>query len=206
LFIKIGGGGDALGNAAGDQARGNPGQSDLLNALPGAFYATETTRLSRMACAMGLPRSEAEEAIQDVWLDLVKHRAGFPEPGEVGRLRSWLTRVVRSKAVDALRRLSRQRAEGLEALREKAAGATAYAEAAELKECREWLYAKVDELGADREDAELLRRHYLEEQSYAAIAEETGRTVAAVRCRIGRALQDLKRLAAAHPPGGGPPP
>ncbi len=152
---------------------------------------------------MGLPPSEVDDAIQEVWLDLVKHRAGFPEVGDVGRLRSWLTRVVHTKAANALRRLLRQRAETLEALRGKEAGATDGDRAAELAECREWLYAKLDELGADREDAELLWLRILVRESNAALAEKTGHTVASVKCRIGRWLKRLRRLLAARPPGSG---
>ena len=49
--------------------------------------------------------AEAEDIYQDVWLKVIRHAADYRS----GSFRAWLWQIVRNKATDRMRKMSRQR-------------------------------------------------------------------------------------------------
>ncbi len=112
---------------------------------------------------------------------------------------------MHDKAVDEVRALARRREVSLEALPAEPAarGPGGCAQREELEELSEWLNAGLAAMsGRNKEYADLVRAHYLGEQSNEELAARLGCSVDAIKGRIKRALNDFRRWAEKHPPGG----
>ncbi|MGQ9591685.1 MAG: RNA polymerase sigma factor [Planctomycetota bacterium] len=134
----------------------------------------------------------AEDAVQDAFL---KAFSSLPSLRDPAQFKFWFAELVRSKALDALRR---KKTASSRIERRGAAEALRAARSAEEDEIREELRARVRAAIEELPEADRLAvvLKHLEGMSYREIAELTGTTVGAVESRLFRARQALKRVLA----------
>ena len=128
----------------------------------------------------------AEDALQDVWLDVVRH---LPRLADPQALVAWLYRIARDRAYGRLRQVKR-----VELSLDEAALAheTNDREDEFSKEDATRIHAALDELPAEQREVLVLR--FLEEMSYDEIARIVGCQLGTVRSRIHYGKQALKRI------------
>jgi RNA polymerase sigma-70 factor (ECF subfamily) len=129
--------------------------------------------------------ANAEDALQDVWLDVFR---ALPRLADAGAVRAWLYRIARDRAFRELRkrRLACQSLEEVDAIDEPVDQAPFTAEDVEH------IHAALDELAAEHREVLVLR--YIEGMSYEEIAGVAGCQVGTVRSRLHyakRALRDV---------------
>lgn len=134
-------------------------------------------------------RSEAEDALQDVYVSLWRNAASFD--ADRASPISWLATFARNRAIDRLRSSRRLReAVSIEDAPERAddrPGAFALAAAAEQ---HERLYACMDLLKV--EQRETIRAAFLQGFTYRQLAERAGKPLGTMKSWIRRGLQQLK--------------
>lgn len=163
------------------------------------FYCHQNERLSRIAAKMGVPPDQIADVVQEVWLAAIEHQQEFRGENAKQRLCSWLVSVVRKKSTDTIRRLSRLRRSRIESLDNLPAEpgdkkAKEPAEIREAKEQDETLAAQLEKLRKKNpRNRHLVCEHVLEGRSFPDLAAETGLSVHAISCRIGRTLSELGR-------------
>lgn len=131
----------------------------------------------------GLVEEEAEDVLQEVWLAIYRGLGHLAEPGAFG---TWVYRVTRHRAVDALRRRQRMsrlfvEAEGAEQVVDPTTDEELVGEA--------WSAEMLQDLPVLQREVVLLR--YRDELSYAEIATIVGCPVGTVRSRLFVARQRL---------------
>jgi RNA polymerase sigma factor (sigma-70 family) len=72
------------------------------------FYRICDPLLQRYARVFHVPETDLTDFLQEVWTELIKTLRSFHYDRARGRFSSWLYRVVRSKAIDLLRRRTRR--------------------------------------------------------------------------------------------------
>jgi len=126
----------------------------------------------------------AEDALQEVWLDVYR---ALPRLADPGALAAWLYRIARSAAYRALRR-RRQPHVPLEEAQEAEAPAEDDAfsaeDAARIHAALEWLAP---------EHREVLVLRFLEDMSYDDVARVTGCALGTVKSRLYHAKRALRR-------------
>ncbi len=75
----------------------------LLTAAWEEFYRRYDEIIRRFVRASGIPASDVEDCVQEVWMAVCKYLADFRHPVQRPGLRAWLYQLVHSKAVDVLR-------------------------------------------------------------------------------------------------------
>ncbi len=155
----------------------------------GEVYRATHAKLFGIALRILGDRSDAEDAVQDVYVDLW-HKAKRYEPGRASPI-SWLAVFARNRAIDRLRR-------------RKSAGTAAPVEAAEALPAPESLaedqmvdaerQARIHACLAALQDAQgqAIRSAFLEGQTYASLAERHGVPLGTMKSRIRRGLAALK--------------
>lgn len=133
----------------------------------------------------GVP--EVEECVADVFIYLWEHPEKY-DPKR-GTLKSWLTMVARSRALDRWRSLQRSVALPLDGLAPIAACVGA-ADGLFAEETNHALYDALERLS--REEREILKRRYFYEQKPREIALALGISVKQVNNRLYCAKQKLK--------------
>jgi RNA polymerase sigma-70 factor, ECF subfamily len=130
-------------------------------------------------------QADAEDVLQDVWLDVHRSIATLTDPGA---LVAWLYRVARNRTVRHLRkRVTPTRTiEDSQADREIDRGGDFSIEDAEA------IHRALDSLAPEHREVLVLR--FLEEMSYEGIATVTGCPVGTVRSRIHYAKLALRRV------------
>jgi RNA polymerase sigma factor (sigma-70 family) len=78
------------------------------------FYRVYDDLIRRFAIAQGVPRSDVDDCVQDVWSEVAARLAKFDRPADRPGLRSWLFALVRSKATNLFRKKARQPQESLD--------------------------------------------------------------------------------------------
>ena len=78
------------------------------------FYDRYTPVLRRYALKWRVPPADLHDCLQDVWKDLLRSLLRLDFDPRRARLESWLSRLVRSKATDLIRRRARNHAESLD--------------------------------------------------------------------------------------------
>ena len=179
---------DELDALLGRLARGDAGAlGPLYDALAPRLFALTTRVLGA--------GPDAEEALQEAFLKAWRHADQWP--GRTGTSKAWLTAIARNAAIDRRRARSRQtrrahslkRGERVLALLAPVKEATPEersvraADAADLSAC-------LDELPAER--AEAVREAYFTGESYAEIAERTGRPEGTLKSWVHRSLSVLR--------------
>ena len=132
----------------------------------------------------GVPVGDAEDALQDVWLDVVRH---LPKLAEPQALVAWLYRIARDHAYGRLRKARR-----LELPLDEAQLVEAAADERDefSPDDAARIHAALDELPPQHREVLVLR--FLEEMSYEQIARVVGCQLGTVRSRIHYAKQALK--------------
>jgi RNA polymerase sigma-70 factor (ECF subfamily) len=125
----------------------------------------------------------AEDALQEVWLDVFRAVARLIE---VGAFRAWLYRLARDRALRELRK-RRLPSQPLEEVEEQDEAAE---EAAFEAEDVERIHAALDELAAGHREVLVLR--YIEDMTYEEIARVVGCQVGTVRSRLHYAKRALR--------------
>ncbi len=128
----------------------------------------------------------AEDALQDVWVDVLRHLPRLEDPLA---LRAWLYRIARDRAFGRLRKARRVEVP----LDELQAVDPATAEENDFSaEDAARIHAALD--GLPEEQREVLVLRFLEEMSYDEIARVLGCQLGTVRSRIHYGKQALRRL------------
>ncbi|MDP3228289.1 MAG: sigma-70 family RNA polymerase sigma factor [Acidovorax sp.] len=164
--------------------------------LPLALIDSDRRRLVRAATRL-LGPADAEDAVQDAYV-----RALEAEQLELNAAQAWLLTVVRNLAIDRLRRRQwmQQWLEGMAASDTATAAPSAESDAALTQEATRALRLLAACLAPEDGAAVLL--HEVFEASHAEIAQTTGRSEAASRQQLRRALLRLRRtggVPAPHP-------
>lgn len=190
-----------LGNRTRPGARTRPrgqGEKALVTAMgrrdPSAIDALyleySDTVLAYLLRTLG-DRGAAEDVRQQVFAELWQ-RAGEYDPARAGLL-TWVLMITRSRAIDQLRRRSRQPEPQPPAQVAVLADARAERAPADDRVIERWRIAHLlSRIPA--EEAELLRKRFYEERSQREIAAETGIPLGTVKMRMVQALERLREM------------
>jgi RNA polymerase sigma-70 factor, ECF subfamily len=118
----------------------------------------------------------AEDALQDVWLDVVR---ALPRLSEPQALTAWLYRIARDRAYGRLRKMRNAEVPLDE---QQVVDATATDENDFSPEDAAQIHAALDELPAQQREVLILR--FLEDMSYEQIARVVGCNIGTIRSRI----------------------
>jgi RNA polymerase sigma-70 factor (ECF subfamily) len=125
----------------------------------------------------------AEDALQDVWLDVFRH---LPRLADPQALAAWLYRIARDRAFGRLRKSGR-----FEQLIDDGAVVDAADDGEFSPEDASRIHAALDELPPEHREVLVLR--FLEEMSYEEIARVAGCQLGTVRSRIHYAKRALRK-------------
>jgi len=126
----------------------------------------------------------AEDALQDVWLDVLRH---LPRLADPQALVAWLYRIARDQAFGRLRKRGRA-----EQLLDEASVIDAAADEGDFSpEDAARIHAALDELPAEQREVLVLR--FLEDMSYEEIARVVGCQLGTVRSRIHYGKRALRK-------------
>jgi len=127
----------------------------------------------------------AEDALQDTWLDVVRH---LPRLNDPQAFVAWLYRVARDRAYGRLRKERRNE----QRLDETSLADAAAEESDDFSlEDAARIHAALDRLPAEQREVLVLR--FLEDMSYEQIAQVVGCQLGTVRSRIHYGKQALRR-------------
>ena len=146
------------------------------------LFKAEEVPLVRFACGIVRRRSIAEEIVQEGFLRLHKHWLDVENP------RPWVYRAVRNLALSHLRD-SKREFETDDGVADREDEKVRPDEELRRMEAVGMVRLLLDEL--EHPDGELVRRKYLEGQSYREISEAVGLTVSNVGYRLHHALKSL---------------
>jgi len=127
---------------------------------------------------------QAEDALQDVWLDVFKALAQLKD---VGAFPTWLYRIARDRAY----RLLRRRRVPIESIDPRELEVIEAEEEFTPEDARV-IHAALDQLSPERREALILR--FIEDMSYEKMAEVAGVPVGTIRSRLHLAKRDLRRI------------
>src|SRR3954471_23586260 len=173
--------GGELEALVGAAAAGEPRAWNALVARFGPY-------LTRVARAQGLSHQEAEDAVQETWIRLLRHIRRVREPPA---LRGWLSTTAKHESLRARKRARRETPTDQELLPDACAD-EASAELVDAMAAREALAAALDALpGPQRE---LMHALFADsEVSYLEIAARLGIPVGSIGPTRGRCLAQLRR-------------
>lgn len=151
--------------------------------------------LFRYARGMGVDRDPARDLVQEAFVEGLRKLDSCRNPD---RFEAWLFRILRNRCLDYLKDV-RRRAVPLDdvELTDEAADPASDAARSEL---RDRLESALEGLGTDLRDAFLMK--HLEGLSYQEISELAGASVSAVKMRVHRARETLRRTLRAEGPSG----
>jgi RNA polymerase sigma-70 factor (ECF subfamily) len=164
---------------------------DAIDTVPeiAALATAHSALLFRVAFSILRNASDAEDAVQDTFLRVLKHRGKL---ASVENPRIWLVRIVWNLALDRKRRVRSASLidEAEELLRNHASGETPAAEALRSAESCARILRLIDKL--PRKEREVLRLSAMEELETAEIAAILQTTESGVRSCLFRARQHLR--------------
>ena len=126
----------------------------------------------------------ADDALQDVWLDVLRN---LPRLNDPRALRAWLYRIARDRAFAGLRRMRREE----QPLDESQIADNAAEDGEYSPEVAAQIHAALDRLPAEQREVLVLR--FLEEMSYEEIARVVGCQLGTVRSRIHYGKRALRK-------------
>lgn len=88
--------------------------NSILDVAWSGFYEMYDDLIRRYVVAQGVPRSDVDDCVQEVWSEVAVRLFAFDRPVDRPGLRAWLYSLVRSKATDVFRRSARKPAESLD--------------------------------------------------------------------------------------------
>ena len=140
----------------------------------------------------GNSRLSLEDALQELWLAMLRERPPAEVRAEDERLFAWLVGVARHRLLDQLRREARRHCEPLS---ETLQAATEWESDIEREESCDRVHTILRKLADSHESsARLLQLRYLEDRSVTEIAEMMGITRGAVKGRLQRAERTFREL------------
>lgn len=154
-------------------------------------YATLVSRhqeiLYRHARGMGLSHDVAEDLVQEAFITAYRKLDGCQDPDRFGL---WLFRILRNRCLDHLKNIRRGHVaiDEIEPLTGDGGPEADW----ERTLLGERLNRALDRLGEDLRDAFLMKHH--EEREYREMAEVAGASVSAMKMRVHRAREELRRL------------
>jgi len=83
-----------------------------------SFFQVYDDLIRRFAIAQGVPPSDVDDCVQEVWSEVTTRLFDFDRPVDRPGLRAWLYSLVRSKATDLFRGRGRRPAVSLDQLRD----------------------------------------------------------------------------------------
>jgi len=145
--------------------------------------------LRQMLGGAGRDAHTADDALQDVWLDVFRSLGRLQDAGAFS---AWLYRIARDRAYRILRRRGVVTMTPMEDAAEIPAAAAAAADDVIANgEAAALVHASLDRLPHDQREVLLLR--FIEEMSYEQIASAVGCGVGTVRSRLHYAKRALRR-------------
>jgi RNA polymerase sigma-70 factor (ECF subfamily) len=151
-----------------------------------ALVARYREKYTRFAVQMLGRREDAEEALQDAFVRSFRSLAHCREPA---RFDAWLFRILINRCRTAAAR--RARRERTVVLDEAALNSAAEPHPSERMEWDEEISRALADLPADQREAFLLK--HVEQRSYEEMADLTGVGVSALKMRVSRACDALRR-------------
>ena len=153
-----------------------------------ALYDLTSARLHAVCLRLLRDRTEAEEALQDVYLAVWRTAARFdPERGEV---LAWLATIARNRAIDRLRGRLRRPQEAIDrAMHVPDPAPDAHAHLVADEEARR-LHACLE--GLDLRTSTAIRTAFLEGATYEALARQAGVPLGTMKSCIRRGLISLR--------------
>jgi RNA polymerase sigma-70 factor, ECF subfamily len=172
------------------ESRTDKSQTDAAQTIT-ALVAEYSTALYRVAFSVTRNAAEAEDAVQEAFLRVLRHQDRL---GEIRDYRVWLVRIVWNIVLDRKRRAkTRPENEDLsDHARVLTSGERGADERAISKEERGRILALIDRLPHREREALLLSA--IEELTTAEIASVLGTTESSIRSRIFRARRELSVL------------
>jgi RNA polymerase sigma-70 factor (ECF subfamily) len=162
------------------------------------FYRALEPAIKSAFTKWHLPYADRDDCLQDVWVEVIAHLGGFEHDPRRARLSTWVTTMARHKAVDWIRRRSRNSALRIEEVDEVSIPNPIPGPVADYE--RRWTQTRVrgvlDGL-ANRVSTSSFRVLYLrwiEGHDIAAIADATGLTPEQVRLRAHRMKRRFRSL------------
>jgi RNA polymerase sigma-70 factor (ECF subfamily) len=157
-------------------------------AIDALYLEFSDTVLAYLLRTLG-DRGSAEDVRQQVFAELWERAAEY-DPDRAGLL-TWVLMITRSRAIDQLRRGSRQPDPQPPARVAVLADARAERVPADDRMIERWRIAHLLRR-IPTEEADLLRKRFYEERSQREIAEETGIPLGTVKMRMVQALERLR--------------
>lgn len=154
----------------------------------GEVYRATHAKLFGIALRILGDRKEAEDAVQDVYIDLWRKADRF-DPERASPI-SWLAVFARNRAIDRLRRNRSRGQVPVEAAEALPAPEPLADELMIDAERRARVHGCLGELEPEQGDA--IRTAFLQGQTYAGLAARTGVPLGTVKSRIRRGLARLK--------------
>jgi RNA polymerase sigma-70 factor (ECF subfamily) len=165
----------------------------------GEFVALYEPLLLSYVLGRGLPRHEAADVVQDIFIKLFKTLPRFELDHQRGRFRTWLWQVTSTTIVDWARRRKRQ-ARSEEAARQRLSGETPAAPEPEPEWDRAYQQRIMDHvLGQVRESTQAktwacFEQHLIEGRPSAEVGAELGLTANSVNVNASRVLARVRQL------------
>lgn len=160
------------------------------------FYRTYNVAICGLVRRYRLPKSEADDVVQEVWAEVVARLPNFRWNVNRPGLRCWLYQLVKTKTMDIFRRQKRRPVQALPWDARNLCLATATVDALQAHEPwdRELLLAAVDSLRktTNARSFAVLELQYVEGRTSAEVAETLGLTLDQVRYRRKRLLRRLR--------------
>jgi RNA polymerase sigma-70 factor, ECF subfamily len=152
------------------------------------LYRRTSAKLFGVCLRIFSDRSEAEDALQDAYINIWNKAATF-NPARASPI-TWLATVTRNRAIDRLRNAGKARLAPIEAADE-------VADPAPLADAQLMLDAEESALknclnGLDGRDADFIRSAFLSGATYADLAERDALPLGTVKSRVRRALLKLR--------------
>ncbi len=161
------------------------------------FYRVYSELIRRFVISCGVRGADVDDILQEVWSEVAARLKDFEHPGDRPRLRPWLYKLVRSKAMNLFRRRARNPAKNLgDAIREGKEPVDDELQPADQFES-EWesalLKTLIEELRGEvsLQNYRLLQMRVIEGQKVARVAAKLNLTPERVRYRQHRMLKKL---------------
>jgi|SRR5579884_208621 len=173
----------------------NKSALDKLLETDEEFYRTMSRELDQVLLRRKVPPLLIEDLVQEAWLSAVQHGDLFVGGNARRRLRGFLRKAARDKAVDLRRHLGLLFCQSFDG-QEMALIDEAQAQRAELAEQHEWLEVLLENVGGDhQENKELVHAHFFQGVTVAELAQRLDMSVDAVDCRIRRLVEKMREKA-----------
>lgn len=176
----------------------NKAPDSLVSQAWDDFYHAYDGLIRRFVITQGVPRSDVDDCVQEVWSEVAARLVTFNRPADRPGLRAWLYVLVRSKATNVFRKRARQPTVNLERMMsegyEPADSQTDPAALCEMKWERALLDSVVEQLREELSatNARILQMRIIERRSVEDVIAELKLAPASVHARQHRIMKKLR--------------